>query len=76
MFKHATIQIVTQLDDLAARCQARLSSEGLELDRTKPEFDLPRVAVGIRDFMHDEGFGIAAGDFVVHELNLESLELI
>ena len=70
MFKHTTIQIVTQLDDLAARCLVRLSSEGLEWDRTKPDFDMPRVAMGIRDFMHDEGFAIAAGKFVVHDLNL------
>ncbi|KAI0652043.1 hypothetical protein C8Q79DRAFT_898083 [Trametes meyenii] len=53
--------ITTKLDALGTQCRQRLIGQGRVLDPDMPEYDLSTLVVAIREFMNNEGFGVASG---------------
>ncbi|KAI1789814.1 Transglutaminase-like superfamily-domain-containing protein [Ganoderma leucocontextum] len=52
--------ISKQLDDLANQCRQRLTTAGMNLVYADPGCELLKIAVAVRDFLHDEGFAVAS----------------
>ncbi|KAI0719980.1 hypothetical protein C8T65DRAFT_706004 [Cerioporus squamosus] len=62
-------QVTQQLEELTARCRGRLLFEGLELDHTHFGYDLLKLVLAIRNFIHDEGFAVGTGREFYHPFN-------
>ncbi|KAL7285460.1 hypothetical protein ACG7TL_000557 [Trametes sanguinea] len=52
-------EAIARLDALAAECRRSLTSQGIELDREKPAYDLLALAQAVGKFMRAEGFSVA-----------------
>ncbi|RPD82366.1 hypothetical protein L226DRAFT_564947 [Lentinus tigrinus ALCF2SS1-7] len=65
----APSRVTQQLEELTAQCRERLLDEGLVIDHGRPGYDLLRLVLAVRGFLHDEGFDVGTGREFYHPFN-------
>ncbi|TFK90805.1 hypothetical protein K466DRAFT_644260 [Polyporus arcularius HHB13444] len=65
----APSQVTEQLEELTARCRERLRSQDVVIDYRRSGYDLLKLVLAIREFIHDEGFAMGTGREFYHPFN-------